>query len=242
MVAVHSYHLLAVRGGMPNSYTLKIFLILLLFGYSIALFSLEQNVEKVPEDFSDSGFKYRITSAINEVFSPELTIVIISMLPVIELRGAIPIGINYFGMKPLPVFILSVVGNMIPIFFVLLFFDLVTIVFSKNRFLKALLDKLFDRARKKGESIKEYEELGLIFFVAVPLPITGGWTGSLIAYLLGFRFWRSILCIFLGVLLAGVVVTLLSILGWWGAIIALTVLSLLILRRVLKIKRSSVKE
>jgi len=161
--------------------------------------------EVLPESMEEQSLQYRITKAVNELFSPEVTIVIISMLPVIELRGAIPIGINYFGLNPIYVFILSVVGNMIPIFFVLLFFDLITFLFSKNKILKRLLDTIIERARKKSESIKQYEELGLIFFVAVPLPITGGWTGSLIAYLLGFRFWQSILCIFLGVLTAGVI-------------------------------------
>jgi len=83
-----------------------------------------------------------------------------------------------------------------------------------------------------------YEEMGLVAFVAIPLPITGAWTGSLAAYLFGLKFWKSVFFIFVGVIIAGIVVTILSLLGWLGAIIALTVLLILFLRKAVKIKSS----
>ncbi|MEO0249400.1 MAG: small multi-drug export protein, partial [candidate division WOR-3 bacterium] len=79
---------------------------------------------------------------------------------------------------------------------------------------------LYIRARKKGASIEKYESLGLYVFVAIPLPGTGAWTGALVASVLGMRFLPALIAIGLGVATAGVIVTALSVLGWWGAIIA----------------------
>ena len=82
--------------------------------------------------------------------------------------------------------------------------------------------------------IEKYEEIGLMFFVAIPLPITGAWTGSLAAYLLGLNLWKSILFIFLGVLIAGVVVSFLTSLKWLGAIIAAIALIYVIISNYVK--------
>ncbi len=184
----------------------------------------------------ESSLRREILNTLENLFPPYLTTFVISMLPIFELRGSIPIGINYFRLDPVVVYLMSIVGNMIPIFFILLFFDGVVRLLSRNAYLKKLLDLLFERTRKKTKLVEKYEELALIFFVAIPLPITGAWTGSLAAYLVGLKFWKSILCIFMGVLISSIIVTTLSLMGSTGAIIALTVLTLFFLYKIIMIK------
>jgi len=182
-----------------------------------------------------SSLKTSIIERLERVFSPIVTVFFISMLPIFELRGAIPIGINYFHLDPIIVYIVSVTGNIVPIFFVLLFFDGITILFSKIPLLSRILDSLFVRTRSRTKLIEKYKELALIFFVAIPLPVTGAWTGSLAAYLLKLKFWKSIFCILIGVLIAGVIVSLLSLMGKVGGIIALTVLTVFFLCKFRKL-------
>ncbi len=193
------------------------------------------------DDSTTAVIKKKIINSINRVVTPPITVFVISMLPIIELRGAIPVGINHFNLSPILVFLLSVTGNMVPIFFILLFFKWVTKIAERIPLLKKFLSWLIERTKKRSQVIEKYEEIGLIFFVAIPLPVTGAWTGSLAAYLLGLDFWKSILCILLGVLFAGLIVTSLSILGWLGAIIALTVLSLFLIHKLIVIGRKKMK-
>lgn len=133
-----------------------------------------------------------------------------AMVPVIELRGAIPVGIA----ADLPVwlvFIAAVIGNMIPVPIIILF---VRKVFawlrSKSAWLEDKVSRLEARAEKKAALIYKYELLGLLILVAVPLPGTGAWTGALIAALLNIRLKVSFPVILGGVLIAGVIVTCIS--------------------------------
>ncbi len=80
------------------------------------------------------------------------------------------------------------------------------------------------RTRRKSASIEKYEALGLTIFVAIPLPVTGGWTGAMVAFLMGIPFWKAMLYILLGVMIAGVIMTALSLMGWAGAAVAGVVL------------------
>ncbi|MCD4818366.1 MAG: small multi-drug export protein [Candidatus Cloacimonetes bacterium] len=162
--------------------------------------------------------------------SSEMKVFLISMVPIFELRGAIPIGVLSYQLPLWKVAPIAVAGNMVPIFLILLFFDFVTKLFFKVPFLKKLLEAIFARTRRKSEVIIKYEEIGLMLFVAIPLPITGAWTGSLAAYLFGFKFWKSILFIFLGVLIACVVVSFLTTLKWIGLAIALVALTIVLLK------------
>ncbi len=141
----------------------------------------------------------------------QLIIILISMLPIVELRGAIPVAIGLLGMTWWESIIFAVIGNMIPIPFVLLFMEKITAILNKWSFTRKLLAKIFARTRSKSKVIEKYEEIGLTLFVAIPLPVTGAWTGSLAAYLLGLKFWKSILCALAGVIIAGIVMTLLSL-------------------------------
>jgi len=145
--------------------------------------------------------------------APELIVVIISMIPVIELRGSIPVAIFLFNIPWLEAAVLSIIGNMIPVPFLLLLIDWFFGLISKVKPGRKFTEWLFTRTRRKGKSIEKYEEIGLVIFVGIPLPGTGGWTGALAANIFGLRFWRSMLFIFFGVIMAAIIVTALSLMG-----------------------------
>ena len=132
----------------------------------------------------------------------------ISMVPVIELRGAIPYGLA-FGL-PLPlVLIVSVLGNMVPVPFIALFIrKIFAWLRTKSQWLDSLVTKLEARAHEKGKTVQKYKMLGLYILVAIPLPVTGAWTGSLVAATIKMNFWKALLSALLGVLIAGVIVSL----------------------------------
>ncbi len=143
--------------------------------------------------------------------SPYLYIFLVSMLPFIELRGAIPLGI-YWGLPPLWVFLIAVIGNMVPVPFFLLFLESIEKYVRRIPRLASLLDWIFERTyRKADEKVRRWEYLALIFFVAIPLPGTGAWTGSLIAYLFKFKVSKAFGSILLGVLIAGILVLAFSL-------------------------------
>ncbi|HPS39995.1 MAG TPA: small multi-drug export protein, partial [Candidatus Cloacimonadota bacterium] len=100
-----------------------------------------------------------------------------------------------------------------PIPLILLCMDGFFRLISKSRLGKRFTDWLFARTRRKGKSIEKYEALGLAIFVGIPLPGTGAWTGAFAANIFGIRFWRSLLFIFIGVLMAACVVTPLTLMG-----------------------------
>ncbi len=193
---------------------------------------------------ASSGLKEKIKNKlIEQKLSPELSVFIISMLPIFELRGSIPVGVQTLDLPWYQVFLISVLGNMTPIIFLLLLLGFLTKIFMKVPILAKLLEWIFKRTRSKSAIIEKYEELGLILFVAIPLPITGAWTGAFAAYLFGLNFWKSILCILIGVLMAAVIVTSLTMLGWKGAVIALIVLLTLIVSKIYSaLKRKSTKK
>jgi len=139
-----------------------------------------------------------------------LIVILISTLPIVELRGAIPVAIGLLGMSWWESLIYAIIGNLLPIPFVLLFMERFTLLLNKWSFTKKLLAKIFARTRNKSKVIERYEEIGLTLFVAIPLPITGAWTGSLAAYIFGLKFWKSLLCALAGVTIAGFVVTIIS--------------------------------
>ena len=153
-------------------------------------------------------------------FSRELVVLVISALPIIELRGALPVAINVFGLPWHYALLLAIIGNLVPVPIILLFLNAVTRILSKIGIFEKALNWLFERTRRRGEIIERYERIGLMLFVAIPLPVTGAWTGSLAAVLFGLKFKQAFLSIFIGVFIAGIIVTCLSLLGWTGAVIA----------------------
>lgn len=140
--------------------------------------------------------------------SKELIVFIISMVPILELRGSL-IAAGLLKMKFFSTYIIAVIGNMLPIPFILLLIDKIFAWLKKTK-LKNFVEKLESRALSKSEQIKKYGKFGLFLFVAIPLPGTGAWTGSLAAVLLRMKFKDSIFPIFFGVLTAGLVMSLLS--------------------------------
>ncbi len=147
--------------------------------------------------------------------NPYAAVLIIAMLPIVELRGAIPAGIA-MELDWAYVIIFSVIGNMIPIFFILFLLKPVERILRKIPLFDRFFTWLYRRTLRKSESVEKYEQLGLMFFVAIPLPVTGAWTGSLIAYLLKFRYFSSIALIFSGVCIAGFIVSAITWLAKLG--------------------------
>lgn len=132
--------------------------------------------------------------------------IIISVLPVIELRGAIPCGV-ILGLPVHTAALISIVGNMIPVPFVILFSrKIFGWMRGKSIYLGRLADSLEDRAKKKGMKLYRGMLIGLMIFVAIPLPGTGAWTGALIAAILDIRIKAAIPAIGAGVIIAGVLV------------------------------------
>lgn len=140
--------------------------------------------------------------------SSEMAVVAISMLPVVELRGALPVGLFFFR-PPLPfwkVLVLSIVGNMAPIPLVLLLLGCVIRILQRLPFLSNLLNWFLARTRRRVAAVQRSAFWGLVLFVGIPLPGTGAWTGALAGWLLGLPYWRTLASIFVGVLLAGLAV------------------------------------
>lgn len=140
--------------------------------------------------------------------SKEVITFIVSMFPILELRGGILTGYA-LGMNLLPTFIISYIGNIIPIPFILLFIQHI-FKFLKKTFLKNFVEWCERKAISKSGDIKKSAYLGVYLFVAIPLPGTGAWTGALIANMLGLDVKKSFICIMLGVLTAGIIMSILS--------------------------------
>lgn len=138
----------------------------------------------------------------------EIEVLVVSAMPLSELRGGIPLAL-YLGFSPLESYILGVVGNLIPIPFILLLLDKIKNI--KIKFISKVYTAITTRIEKRRNLIEKYGYVGLMLFVAVPLPITGAWTGTLLAFLLGLNKFKSFLAISLGVSLAGIIVTLTSL-------------------------------
>lgn len=147
-------------------------------------------------------------------FIDALKVIGISMAPVSELRGAIPIAISVYDFPWYTAYILGVIGNLLPIPFILLFLNSVIPILRRVKFMDKLIDWFFARTRRKGKMVERYEWLGLMVFVAIPLPLTGAWTGAILAVLLGLRFRYAFSAITTGVLISGAVVTAATVLGW----------------------------
>ncbi len=140
-----------------------------------------------------------------------------AMLPVIELRGAIPLGIGIYHLSPLLVLVVALLGNIIPVILILLFLEPVT---KWLRSLARPIDKFFSwlfahTYRKHSAKFDRWGSLALMLFVAVPLPITGGWTGAFLAYLFGIKLKYALPNILIGLLIASGLVTFVTLGGIW---------------------------
>ncbi len=132
-------------------------------------------------------------------------VLLVSAMPFSELRGGIPLGI-YLGLPPIEAFLLAVIGNLLPIPFLLLFLERMERIALSQKTLARLYVKVVERVEKRKDVIERYGYLGLLMFVAIPLPMTGAWSGTLLAFLLRLNKAKSFIFIAMGVLLAGILV------------------------------------
>ncbi len=149
----------------------------------------------------------------------ELIVFIVSLFPILELRGGMIVA-KLLNVPFVTAFIISFVGNMVPIPFILLFIKKIFAWLRRFPRWAKIIDKLEARSMSKSDKIEKYKEWGLLFFVAIPLPGTGGWTGALIASLLDLRIKKSLPIITLGVLVAGIIMSLI-VYGVFGGLISL---------------------
>ena len=143
--------------------------------------------------------------------SPEAAVLLLATLPIFELRGSVPVGILLFELPVAKTAFYSILGNMLPIVPILLLFEPVYKRLSRFRIMDRFFEWIFRRTRRKGKLIERLEVVGLILFVAIPLPVTGAWTGSVAAFLFKIPFWIAFPAILTGVSIACAVVTLASL-------------------------------
>ena len=154
---------------------------------------------------------------------PEIATIVIAMLPVSELRGAIPMAIGVYHLPPATAYFLSIIGNIIPVIFILWLIEPVSgFLMKRIKLCRRFFIWLFERTRvNHNHKFEKWGALALITFVAIPLPMTGGWTGALAAFVFGIPFKKALPLIFLGIMIAGVIITLMSL----GVVEAFTLLS-----------------
>jgi uncharacterized membrane protein len=140
---------------------------------------------------------------------PELAIIIIAASPVLELRGAIPIGLA-LGQPLLKTFLLALAGNVLPIIPLLLLLEPASDRLQRFRLWKKFFVWLFNRTKRRAQLVNKYKVWGLISFVAIPLPVTGAWTGSIAAVLFRIKFKSALLGITAGVIIAGIIVSIVT--------------------------------
>lgn len=155
-----------------------------------------------------------------ETVGKELCVMLCSMIPIIELRGAIPIGAA-LGLPCWQNYILAVIGNMIPVPFILLFIKRIIAWMTSCRIglFRRIGLWIIKKADKNRDKIEKYSFWGVCLFVAVPLPVTGAWTGSLVAATIDMKFWKATLSCLFGVMIAGVIMLLAS----YGVVAALQI-------------------
>lgn len=139
--------------------------------------------------------------------------ILIAMSPLLELRGSIPIAYNVYHLSITEAFAYSIIGNLIPVIFLLKFLGIVSNFLSRRSYyFNRFFAWLFKRTRENNsENFKRWGELALVIFVAIPVPFTGAWTGSLCAFVFGIPFKRAFPLIASGVIIAGLIVSLVTL-------------------------------
>lgn len=143
----------------------------------------------------------------------ELKIFLIAMSPIVELRGSIPVALGIYQLPVWQTFFISIVGNLVPVVFILLLLESASKYLSHHfYFFNRFFTWLFERTRRKhSASFERFKEFALVILVAIPLPFTGAWTGSLCAFVFGIPIQKAFPLIAAGVIIAGILVTLISL-------------------------------
>ncbi|ADI73971.1 putative small multi-drug export [Methanohalobium evestigatum Z-7303] len=159
-------------------------------------------------------FFYDVICLIEDTIPSWLSVIGISMMPFPELRGAIPIAITVYKMNPLVSYCLAVIGNIIPIYPVLASLDVLTRKLRRFKTLDSLIEKLFSKTHRcHSAKFEKYGTIALVPIVALPLPMTGGWSGCVAAFIFGIQKKHSFPAIVAGILLSGVIITALTLSG-----------------------------
>lgn len=148
----------------------------------------------------------------NKLIGPinnELMVLLIAAIPLIEARGAVPIGVS-LGMHPIHATFLGIIGSLIPAPFLLIFVKPVFELLKNTRLFYSFIEKVIQRTLRKGENIKKYSIIGLILFVAIPLPTTGIWSACLAAIMFNIPFRYAFPAIAIGATIAGIIVFILT--------------------------------
>ncbi|GBG63811.1 hypothetical protein CBR_g39595 [Chara braunii] len=172
------------------------------------------------QTLAQSSLGLRVAAALRSSNWPDSAIIfVISMLPVLELRGAVPVG-YWMGLDPGVTIPVSIIGNMVPVPIILLYLGkLSSFLIEKSALAARFFDFLFEHTRAKAGPIAEFKWLGLMLFVAVPLPGTGAWSGAIAAHILGMPFWDAMSANFVGVVLAGLIMNMFCTVGLRQAIV-----------------------
>ena len=149
------------------------------------------------------------TTHLGMYISPKAVIFIISLMPILELRGGL-LAASLLKIPEIEAIPISIIGNILPIPIILLFIKHIFKWMKKDNLFRGLIEKLEKRAMSKSDKIQKYEFVGLMLFVGIPLPGTGAWTGALIASLLGIDIKKSSLAILCGILIATVIMYFVS--------------------------------
>lgn len=144
----------------------------------------------------------------SEIIPAELTVFLLSMMPIIELRGGI-VAAKLLNLEMLPAFIICFIGTILPTPFILLFIRKIFDWMRNTRLVK-LVNRMEEKGKSKFEKIEKYKTFGLLIFVAIPLPGTGAWTGSLAAALMKMPFKNAMISVVGGTLLADIIMCILS--------------------------------
>lgn len=144
---------------------------------------------------------------------PQVATLLLASIPVGELRGALPVALTVYKLPLAQAVFWSILGNMLPVYFLLLFFEKGSAwISARSPYAKELLEKLYERTRRKLDGkVEKYGVWALALFVAIPLPVTGAWTGTLAAFVFGLPRKKAFGSILVGVCIASIVVTLLTL-------------------------------
>ena len=142
-------------------------------------------------------------------FGKELLVFVISLMPILELRGGLLAG-ALLGLDPIPSYIISIIGNILPIPFILLLINKILEWMRKSKHFSGIANWLDKKVEKNKGQIEKYGYLGIVIFVGIPLPGTGAWTGSLIASVLEMDRKKTFIAVLLGVIIASIIMMILS--------------------------------
>ncbi|MFP3903963.1 MAG: COG2426 family protein [Armatimonadota bacterium] len=142
---------------------------------------------------------------LQSLFSPPVVVALLSAAPISEIRGGIPAGI-FMDMPLWKVLLIGIPANVVSVIPVLLFFNWAAERLEDKPFLGRIITHMLHKARSKEEMVNKYGVWAVTLFVAVPLPVTGAWTGATVAAVFGMHLWRAVACITVGVMIASSIV------------------------------------